>query len=72
MLVGSVTFNGYPHAMVLDTINHTKLVFKNTNSENKRFEIEADHDDAPEEFFFVHIEVDEAVLHQIRTRLQVR
>ena len=60
---------GSPHAMVLDTIRDGKFIFKNTHSDNKKFEIEVNHDDAPEEFFFVHIKLDLSRVDQIRQRL---
>jgi len=67
--VGSVKFMGYPHAMVLDTIKDGKFIFKNTQSENKKFEIEVLYDDAPEEFYFVHLKLDLSRLDQIRQTL---
>ena len=68
-LVGSVIFNGCPHAMVLDTMKNGKFIFKNTRSNNKKFEIEVNHNDAPDEFFFVHIQLDFDRLNQIRQRM---
>ena len=51
--------------MVLDTFNIEQdvLVFKNTYDDpdtglTKKFEIERTHQNAPKEFYFVHIEVD--------------
>ena len=41
--------------MVLDKIHDNKFVFKNTYEENKQVRMPLDHEDAPEEFFFVHI-----------------
>ena len=41
--------------MVLDTIENNTFVFKNTYEKEKQVEIPMDHDDAPDEFFFVHI-----------------
>ena len=46
--------------MVLDTIKKdedglTKFVFKNTYEEKKQVKIEVDSEEAPDEFFFVHI-----------------
>ena len=60
---------GALHAMVLDTITDGKFIFKNTHSDNKKFEIEVNHNDAPDEFFFVHIKLDLNRLEQIRQRL---
>ena len=56
--------------MVLDTIKDGKFIFKNTHSNNKKFEIDANHTDAPDEFFFVHFKLDLARLDQIRQRLE--
>ena len=53
--VGSATYKGGAHAMVLDTIKNDTFVFKNTYEEEKQVEIPMDHEDAPDEFFFVHI-----------------
>ena len=47
--------------MVLDTIKSNffskkkTLVFKNTYKKEKHVKIPMDHEDAPDEFFFVHI-----------------
>ena len=41
--------------MVLDTIENEAFVFKNTYEEKKQVRIPMDHEDAPDEFFFVHI-----------------
>ena len=41
--------------MVLDTMKNGKFIFKNTHSDGKKFEIGVNHNDAPDEFFFVHI-----------------
>ena len=46
--------------MVLDSISRNmfsrpRLVFKNTYKNNKKVKVAVDADDAPEEFFFVHI-----------------
>ena len=71
--MGSVRFEAddgslSPHAMVLDTIRDGKFIFKNTYSAEKKFEIEVDHENAPDEFFFVHIQLDTDRLDQIRQR----
>ena len=47
--------NGGPHAMVLDKIFDGKFVFKNTYVENKQLKLAIDADEAPEDFFFLHI-----------------
>ena len=54
--------------MVLDTMKDGKFIFKNTHSERKKFVIEVNHNDAPDEFFFVHIQLDMDRLDQIRER----
>ena len=55
--MGSVIFNGSPHAMVLDTINDkTELIFKNTHCNNKKYTLPANDPTAPDEFYFIHIE----------------
>ena len=41
--------------MILDTVSDGKFIFKNTNEENKQVQMPLDHEDAPEEFFFVLI-----------------
>ena len=41
--------------MVLDTIENNSFVFKNTYENDKQVRIPMDHEDAPDEFFFVHI-----------------
>ena len=43
--------------MVLDTIENNTFVFKNTYEKKKKVKIPMDHDDAPDEFFFVHIKL---------------
>ena len=43
--------------MILDTIRDRQLIFKNTYSNNKKFAIQVDHEMAPDEFFFVNIEL---------------
>ena len=42
--------------MILDTIADGKFVFKNTYAENKQIKIAVDAEEAPEEFFFLHID----------------
>ena len=41
--------------MILDTISDGRFVFKNTFAGNKQLEIDVDAEEAPEEFFFLHI-----------------
>ena len=41
--------------MVLDTFENDSFVFKNTYEDDKQVRIPMDHEDAPDEFFFVHI-----------------
>ena len=57
-LVGSVKLGhgDFSHAMILDNIRDGQFVFKNTDSRQKKFTIPVDHQNAPDEFFFVHIE----------------
>ena len=67
-LVASVSF-GHPgsevdHAMVLDTYDSRRdvLIFKNTyddpeNGQPKKYEIARTDPNAPEELYFVHIEI---------------
>ena len=43
--------------MILDTISDSKFLFKNTHAENKQVQIPVDADEAPEEFFFLHIKL---------------
>ena len=61
--------------MVLDGISksevpwvHGKFVFKNTYAENKKVKIKVNAREAPDEFFFVHIQLDTDRLDQIRQR----
>ena len=42
--------------MILDKIADGNFIFKNTYAENKQVQIAVDADEAPEEFFFIHIE----------------
>ena len=53
-LVGSATYKGQAHAMVLDTIDNETFVFKNTYEKDKQVKIAMNDKDAPNEFFFVH------------------
>ena len=63
--MGSVLFNGAPHAMVLDTIKNGEFVFKNTNSDNTQFRIAVDHPDSPDKFYFLQIELERNFCRQI-------
>ena len=54
--------------MVLDTMRDGKFIFKNTHSAERKFEIEVGHDNAPDEFFFVHIQLDLKHLDRMRQR----
>ena len=54
--------DGVPHAMVLDIFDkeNDKLIFKNTHDQDgqsKQVEVGRTHPNAPEELYFVHIEV---------------
>ena len=48
--------------MILDTISGGKFVFKNTYEENKQLEMAVDAEEAPEEFFFLHIKYTPSLL----------
>ena len=54
------------HAMVLDTVIDGKFIFKNTYAENKQVQIPVDK--GPLEFYFVHIELAEKGLQELRKR----
>ena len=41
--------------MVLDTISDGEFVFKDTHGDNEQIKIAVDAEEAPDEFFFVHI-----------------
>ena len=41
--------------MILDIMVDKQFVFKNTHGENKQIKIDVDAEEAPEEFFFLHI-----------------
>ena len=41
--------------MVLYAISDGRFVFKNTDAQNKQIKTAVDAEEAPEEFFFVHI-----------------
>ena len=57
-LVGAVDFDGMiNHAMILDTIKNGRFVFKNTVSQTKKFEIDADSEQAPDCFYYVHVQI---------------
>ena len=43
--------------MILDTISDGKFVFKNTYADNKQIKMAVDAEEAPEEFFFLHIKL---------------
>ena len=43
--------------MILDTISDGKFVFKNTYAENNQLKMAVDSEEAPVEFFFVHIKL---------------
>ena len=44
--------------MVLDTISDGEFVFKNTYEDNRQVKIKVDSEEAPDEFFFVHIKLE--------------
>ena len=54
------------HAMVLDTVRDGEFIFKNTYGGNNQVEIPVDK--GPLEFYFVHIELNEEGLEELRRR----
>ena len=64
------------HAMVLDNFDSDRdlLIFKNTydsaeTGQPKKFEIQRSHPNAPEEFYFVHIEFRDSPTEEPVSRL---
>ena len=53
------------HAMILDKIRDGQFIFKNTDSEKKKFTIPVDHENAPDELFFVHMELTDEKITEI-------
>ena len=51
-------YNEVDHAMVLDTISNGEFVFKNTYENDKQLKINVSAEEAPDEFFFVHIKLE--------------
>ena len=51
--------------MILDTISNRQFVFKNTYSDNKKFTIPVDDENAPDELFFVHMELTDEKIAEI-------
>ena len=52
--------NEVEHAMVLDTIDEDMLIFKNTydqDGQSKQIKVSRHDSNAPEELYFVHIEI---------------
>ena len=70
LLVGSVksAHGENSHAMILDKISNRQFVFKNTYSENKKFTIQVDHENSPDELFFVHMELTDEKIAEIQQR----
>ena len=56
--------------MVLDTIKDGKFIFKNTYADNKQVEIPVGK--GPLEFYFVHIELNEEGLEQLRIKKEIQ
>ena len=54
------------HAMVLDSIVDRQFVFKNTYVKNKQVRIPVEK--GPLEFFYVHLEINEEGLNELRRR----
>ena len=55
--------------MVLDSIVNHEFVFKNTQSNNIQVKVPVAAQEAPDEFYFVHIKVKENELEQIKQGL---
>ena len=58
--------------MILDTITNRQFVFKNTDADNKKFTIPVDHENSPDEFFFVDIELIDGKNTETRQRTHTR
>ena len=74
LLVGSLksAHGDFSHALILDKIRNGEFIFKNTNSENKKFTIPIDDPYSPDEFFFVHMELtDEKIAEASNAQQQV-
>ena len=56
--MGSAKYNEVDHAMILDTISDGEFVFKNTYENDKQVKMKVDSEEAPDEFFFVHIKLE--------------
>ena len=56
--MGSAKYNEVDHAMILDTISDGVFVFKNTYENDKQVKMKVDSEEAPDEFFFVHIKLE--------------
>ena len=56
LLVGSSSVNGVQLTMTLDSISNGKFVFKDPLEQNKKLEMAVDAEEAPEEFFCLHIQ----------------
>ena len=56
--------------MVLDTIENNSFVFKNTYEDDKQVRIPMDHEDAPDEYFFVHINYTPVALSQLKNKFR--
>ena len=72
--VGSVKFahGDISHAMILDNVRDKQFIFKNTYSYKKKFIIQVDDLDSPDEFFFVHVELtDEKIAEALNSQQQV-
>ena len=52
--------------MILDKIRDGQFIFKNTYSENKKFTIRVDDPNSPDEFFFVHVELTDEKIAEVR------
>ena len=54
--IGSMLCEGQPHAVLLDSIHGSKFKFKNSFIDQPLVEVDVDAYEAPDSFFFVHIE----------------
>ena len=55
--------------MVLDKMYDGKLIFKNTYAEDKQVQMAVDAEEAPEEFFFLHIKPTPSVKTRFKKKI---
>ena len=58
----------FSHAMILDKMRDGNFIFKNTNSEDKKLTIPVNHENSPDELFFVHMELTDKKIAEIQQR----